>query len=43
MDLVTATSAVDTLKDSFLILSTLVVLFALIWWWGWILKNFGTF
>lgn len=43
MDLVTATSAVDTLKDAFLILSTLGVLFALVWGWGWLLKNFGTF
>jgi hypothetical protein len=43
MDLVIATSVLDTLKDVGLILSTFVVLFGLIWWWGWILKNFGTF
>jgi len=43
MDPVLATRLIDTLKDTGLILSTLAVLFGLILFWGWILKNFGTF
>ncbi len=43
MDLVLATSLLNTLKDTGLILSSAAVLFALIGWWGWLLKNFGTF
>jgi hypothetical protein len=43
MDLTLATPILDTFKDVGLIASTFAVLFGLVWAWGWLLKNFGTF
>jgi hypothetical protein len=43
VDLILATRLIDTFKDIGLIGSTFVVLFGLVWAWGWLLKNFGTF
>ncbi len=39
----TVNTFLGALEDTALIVSTLLVLFALIAAWGWLFKNFGTF
>jgi hypothetical protein len=40
METILGTSTYIVLRDSFLIVTSLAALFGLVFWWGWLLKNF---